>query len=58
MPNIEIEIFDGSGNRVQHYVGPADTATDAEIADMVAMIENGTPAYLAAVLAKQSLTTG
>lgn len=53
MPDIEITIFGAGGNVVEHSIGPAQTATDAEIAGMVQMIEGGTPAYLAASLVKQ-----
>lgn len=50
---IEITVYANDGSVSQHYKGPAQTATDAEIDDMVQMIEAGTPAHLAAVLAKQ-----
>jgi hypothetical protein len=50
---IEITIYDAAGNVTRHHKGMADTATDDEIAEMVSMIESGTPAYLAAILAKQ-----
>lgn len=50
---IEITVYAVDGSISQHYKGPAQMATDAEITDMVAMIESGTPAYLAAILAKQ-----
>jgi hypothetical protein len=51
---LEITIYDGDGNIAEHHCGLAQMATDAEINDMVAMIEAGTPAYIAAMLAKQS----
>ena len=50
---IEITVYANDGSVASHYKGPAQTATDDEINDMVRMIESGTPAYLAAVLAKQ-----
>ncbi len=51
--DIEITVFNNDGTVASHYKGPADTATDAEINDMVAMIEAGTPAHIAGFLAKQ-----
>jgi len=50
---IEITVYDACGSVLTHDVVEAPTATDAEIADMVAMIETGTPACIAAMLAKQ-----
>lgn len=48
-----ITIFDDKGNVVTCDVVEAQEATDAEIEDMVRMIESGTPAHLAGILAKQ-----
>jgi hypothetical protein len=48
--NIEITIYDGAGNVVEHSIGPAQMATDAEIADIIALIEAGVPACLASQL--------
>lgn len=50
---IEVTIFDGEGNVVEHSFTKAQAATQAQIDDMVAMIENGTPAWLASQLAVQ-----
>ena len=50
---IEVTIFDGDGNVVEHSFAKAQTATQEQIDDMVAMIENGTPAWLSARLATQ-----
>ena len=50
---IEITLYDACGSVLTHDVHEAETATDAEIADMVQMIESGTPAHIAALLAKQ-----
>lgn len=54
MFEIEITIYDAAGNVAEHYKGPAPTASDAEIDDMIALIDNGCPAHIAAMLAKQS----
>lgn len=51
---LRIEIFDAKGEKVTDEVIDADTATEAEVDEMVRMIEGGTPAYLAAMLVKQS----
>lgn len=50
---MRIQIRDAAGNIVTDEVIEAATTTDAEINDMVTMIAAGTPAYIAAELAKQ-----
>jgi hypothetical protein len=45
--DIEITIFDAAGNVVSRDVSPAQTATQEEIDEMVSLIENGCPAWLA-----------
>ena len=50
---MRITIRDANGNIVTNEVIDARTATDSEISDMVTMIAGGTPAYIAAELAKQ-----
>lgn len=50
---IEITIWNDKGEVVVHEECEADSATQDQIDDMVFMIENGTPAYIAAFLAKQ-----
>jgi hypothetical protein len=55
MADIEVTVFDATGNVVEHSVGPAQTATDEEIHDMIVMIEHGATAFDAAFLAKQHL---
>jgi hypothetical protein len=50
--DLEITIYDGDGKVVQHHIGPAQMATDAEINEMIAMIEAGTPAHIAAMIVK------
>lgn len=50
---LEITIWDDEGNIVRHEYIKCDLASDVEIADMITMIEKGTPAHLAAFLAKQ-----
>lgn len=48
---LEITIWDVDGDIVVQEQVEAFTATDEQIADMVAMIEGGCPAYLAAQVA-------
>ena len=50
---LEITLYDACGSVLTHDIVEASVATEAEIADMIAMIEVGTPAYIAAILAKQ-----
>ena len=51
---IHVTIWDDKGNVVVDETCECQTATQEEIDQMVMMIESGTPAALAAVLAKQS----
>jgi hypothetical protein len=50
---LTIEIFDADGNMVEQSTVDAPTATQEQIDEMVAMIDAGTPAHLAATLAMQ-----
>lgn len=50
---IEITIYDAAGEVVSYDVCEAQTATEAEVNEMVALIDGGAPAYLAAMLVKQ-----
>jgi hypothetical protein len=51
---LRIEIFDAQGNTVRDELIEADTATEAEVDDMVRMIEGGMPACIAAAVVKNS----
>lgn len=47
---IEITVYDAEGNVVMSEVSEAQTATDEQINEMVALIEGGMPAHMAAAL--------
>lgn len=48
---IEITVYDACGSVLTHDVVEAQTATQEQIDEMVAMIDGGCPAWLAAQLA-------
>lgn len=48
--DIEITVYDADSTVISHDIVPAQTATDAEINEMIALIEGGCPAHLAAQL--------
>lgn len=50
---LEVTIWNDKGEIVVHEFCKADTATDAEIEEMVFLIEAGCPAREASVLARQ-----
>jgi rRNA processing protein Krr1/Pno1 len=52
---IQITIFDKDGNVVIDEESEADTASDAEIEEMVRLIDQGLPAHIAASLVKGSV---
>lgn len=47
---IEITVYDACGSVLTHDVVEAQTATQEQIDEMVAMIDGGCPAWLAAQL--------
>jgi hypothetical protein len=49
---LEVTIYDGKDNIVEHFFTEAQTATQEEIDEMVYMINHGTPAHLAVQLVK------
>ena len=53
-PMLEITILNAEGEIVVHDTVPAQMATDAEISEMVDLIEGGCPAWLAAQIVIQS----